>query len=61
MGIQENRLYTVQEVAGIMRVSPATVYRMIEYYEIKTTKVGKQHRIWGKDIIDYLQKRAINE
>ncbi len=60
MEINKDKLYTANEVAEILRVSVATIYRQIDYMEIKTVKVGKQYRILGREIIKYIQRNGAN-
>lgn len=49
-------MLTVEEVATELRVSVATVYRLIEDGELKAKKVRGQWRITRKDLDDYLSK-----
>lgn len=52
----ENVLYTLEEVAKILRVSVATVRRMIDDRELDAIKVRGQWRV-RKDVLDrYLGK-----
>ncbi len=50
------RLLRVEEVAGIMRVSKMTVYRLIRSGELTATRVGRGYRIWDADVVAYLSK-----
>ena len=45
------QLYTVREVAGILRISTRTVQRMIQRGDIKAVKIGGTTRI-RKDVLD---------
>lgn len=53
-------LLTVGEVAGIMRVSNMTVYRLIKSGQLGAIRVGKNYRIRRSDVDRYLQERSIN-
>ncbi len=52
----EERLLRVGEVAGIMRVSKMTVYRLIRAGELDATRVGRGYRIWESDVSAYLRR-----
>jgi excisionase family DNA binding protein len=48
---------TVAEVAGLLRVSNMTVYRLIEAGELPAGRVGKSFRIREEDLDKYLAER----
>lgn len=52
--IDHDRLWTVAEVADHMRVSNMTVYRLIKAGELPAIRVGKNYRIRGKELADYI-------
>lgn len=52
-------LLTVGEVAGIMRVSNMTVYRLIKSGQLSAIRVGKNYRIRRVDVDRYLSDRAV--
>jgi excisionase family DNA binding protein len=49
-----DRLWTVAEVADHMRVSNMTVYRLIKAGELPAIRVGKNYRVRGSDLAEYL-------
>ena len=53
-------LLTVGEVAGIMRVSNMTIYRLIKSGQLAAIRVGKNYRVRRSDIERYLNDRAVN-
>ena len=53
-------LLTVVEVAGIMRVSNMTVYRLIKSGQLAAIRVGKNYRIRRSDVDKYLTDRAVH-
>lgn len=53
-------LLTVGEVAGLMRVSNMTVYRLIKAGQLAAIRVGKNYRIRRTDVERYLTDRAVN-
>ena len=54
-----DRLLTVAEVAGVMRVSTMTVYRLIKGGELPALRVGKNYRIRESDVDRYLSERSV--
>ncbi len=62
--IDQDRLWTVAEVAEHMRVSNMTVYRLIKSGDLPAIRVGKNYRIRGKELADYIDasfKRVASE
>jgi excisionase family DNA binding protein len=53
-------LLTVGEVAGIMRVSNMTVYRLIKSGQLAAIRVGKNYRIRQSDLDRYLTERTVH-
>lgn len=45
---------TVAEVAGLLRVSTMTVYRLINARQLPAVRVGKSYRIAEDDVDRYL-------
>lgn len=56
--LDDDRLWTVAEVADHMRVSNMTVYRLIKSGELPALRVGKNYRIRGGDLVAYLDASA---
>jgi excisionase family DNA binding protein len=54
-----DRLLTVQEVAGIMRVSNMTVYRLIRAGDLRAARVGRGYRIRERDVEAYLSRELL--
>lgn len=52
--IKENAVYTTEETQALLKISSSTVMRMIKKGLIRTAKVGKQHRIMGKELLRIL-------
>ena len=44
-------VYSIDEACKYLKVSESTLSRMIKNKQIQTAKVGKQHRILGKEIL----------
>ena len=53
------RLFTVAEVAAVMRVSNMTVYRLIGSGELPALRVGKGYRIFETDLERFLEGRSV--
>ena len=48
------RFLTVSEVAGLLRVSTMTVYRLIKAGQLASVRVGKSYRVREDDVDRYL-------
>lgn len=55
-----DRLLTVHEVAGIMRVSNMTVYRLIRAGDLRAARVGRGYRIRESEVDAYLDRAVSN-
>ena len=53
------RFLTVAEVAGLMRVSKMTVYRLVHSGEMPAVRVGRSFRVPEKAVHDYLRDAYI--
>ncbi len=51
------RYLTVREVAGTLRVSNMTVYRLINAGELPAVRIGKSFRLREDDVDRYLAAR----
>ncbi|MFP5316771.1 MAG: helix-turn-helix domain-containing protein [Acidimicrobiia bacterium] len=49
-----SRFLTVAEVAGMLRVSTMTVYRLIKNGQLPAARVGKSYRVREEDVDRYL-------
>lgn len=49
------RFLTVAEVAGVMRVSKMTVYRLVHDGRLPAVRVGRSFRVQEQAVHDYLQ------
>lgn len=59
MRIPDSYLLSAEEAARRMGVSPSTVYRMIQRYEIEYVRIGRLLRIRPQAVDDYLRKQTI--
>ena len=53
--LSEVRFLTVAEVAGIMRVSKMTVYRLVHSGELTSVRVGRSFRVPEQAVHEYLR------
>ncbi len=53
----EPRFVTVAEVAGLLRVSNMTVYRLIQGGQLAAVRVGRSYRIREADVDRYLAEQ----
>ena len=51
---------TIAEVAGMMRVSKMTVYRLVHGGELPAVRVGRSFRVLEEDVHEYLRKSFFN-
>lgn len=56
--MNDDRLWTVAEVAEHMRVSNMTVYRLIKAADLPAIRVGKNYRIRSTDLTAYLDSSS---
>lgn len=55
MDMTNNKLYTLQEVANILRVSRQTLYNNIRKGKLQATKYGKEYRITEEQLQDLIK------
>jgi excisionase family DNA binding protein len=51
MELNDNEIYTLEEAQAMLKVSRSTLLRLIKKGLIRTAKIGRQYRIWGKEIL----------
>lgn len=51
----QGQFATVAEVAGRLRVSTMTVYRLIQAGDLPAARIGKSYRLREEDVDFYLQ------
>lgn len=54
-GAPRAQFLTVAEVAGLMRVSKMTVYRLVHNGELPAVRVGRSFRVHAKAVHDLLE------
>jgi len=54
---QDEEVYTTEEVAGKLRVTPKTVREWIQRGELKAIDAGQGYRIFKRDYEEFLENR----
>ncbi len=52
---EEAKLYTLQEVADILRVSRQTIYNYVTAKRLRATKLAKEYRVTEEDLQDFIK------
>jgi|BioPla2DNA2_1021312.scaffolds.fasta_scaffold26007_4 excisionase family DNA binding protein len=52
---EETKLYTLQEVADVLRVSRQTIYNYVTAKRLKATKLAKEYRVTEEDLQDFIK------
>lgn len=55
MTAEQGKLYTLQEVADILRVTKQTLYNNIRKGKLQANKVGKEYRITEEQLQDIVR------
>lgn len=50
------KLYTLQEVANILKVSRQTIYNYVTIKKLKATKYGKEYRVTEENLREFIEK-----
>jgi len=53
--VENMKLYTLQEVADVLRVSRQTIYNYVTAKRLKASKIGKEYRVTEEDLQDFLK------
>ncbi len=54
------QLLTAAEVAGELRVSTMTIYRLIRSGELPAVRVGRNYRVREDDLVTYLESQVVD-
>ncbi|MCK9573828.1 MAG: helix-turn-helix domain-containing protein [Candidatus Omnitrophica bacterium] len=55
MQVISNEIYTLKEAEDILKLSRSTILRLIKKNKLKTVKIGRQHRILGREILKMVE------
>lgn len=56
--VQDERYYSIEEVAKMLKVVYLTVYRWIQTNKLTAYKAGKQYRIKESDLTAFMTMRS---
>lgn len=56
MQAEDIKLYTLQEVANILKVSRQTIYNYVTAQKLKATKYGKEYRVTEENLQEFIEK-----
>lgn len=54
MIVEENEVYTPEEIRGLLKISDSTFRRLIRKGILRAAKIGGQYRILGRNILQIL-------
>ena len=54
--MQELKVYTLEEVRGILKLTQRTLYNYIKNRDLKATKIGKYWRVQHTDLEEFIEK-----
>lgn len=55
-GINREELYTLNEVEGFLKIKQRNLYNIIREGKIEALKVGREWRISGEALLDFIKK-----
>ena len=55
-GINREELYTLNEVEGFLKIKQRNLYNIIKEEKIEALKVGREWRISGEALLDFIKK-----
>ena len=54
--MSEIKIYTVQELTEVLKVTQRTLYRYIKAGQLKTIKLGREYRVTEEALKEFLEK-----
>lgn len=57
----DNQIYSVKEVANILKISTSLVRKLIDSKQLKGVKVGREYRVTEENINNFINKEDKNE
>jgi len=54
--IEPNRVYTFDEILEVLKLSQVTLRKLVRNGDIPASKLGKQYRFLGADLLKALEK-----
>ena len=58
MTVEKGKLYTLQEVADVLRVSRQTIYNYVTAKKLNATKLAgqREYRVTAEDLQEFIEK-----
>ncbi len=53
--MEEIKVYTLEEVREILKLTQRTLYNYIKNGDLKATKIGKYYRVQHKDLQEFIE------
>lgn len=60
MEINENEIYTAEEIYTLLKISKSTFLRLVKNRKLAASKVGGQYRILGKEVLEMFDLSRID-
>jgi len=57
LDIEPNRVYTFDEVLEVLKLSPVTLRKLVRNGDVPASKLGKQYRFLGAELLKALENR----
>lgn len=57
----DNQIYSVKEVANILKISTSLVRKLIDSKQLKGVKVGREYRVTEENINNFINKEDKRE
>lgn len=58
MEIDQDKMFTTEEIASMLKVKSATVRRWIREGDLAAYRIGQNWRVSGAQIFEFLEKRS---
>lgn len=58
--MEQDKYYSIKEVATLLKVAYLTVYRWVAQNKLKSVKAGKQYRISALELDKFLQMKNVS-
>lgn len=59
-GASRTELYTINEIAALLRISRSSAYRLVERRELGHVAVGRKTRVTPQQFREYLEAAAVH-
>lgn len=58
MDIEPNKVYKFDEVLELLKLSPVTLRKLVRNGDVPASKLGKQYRFLGTELLRILENRS---